>query len=105
MKLLRDIRLDAERRGLGPYDPGNREPDVLYAWFKHLWANAVRQVGGSCSVRRERARAGGWGGLQVGGLGDRCGGLGGLRAGSVHSSHSSVSSSYSWCRIRPCSRR
>lgn len=46
VKLLRDIRLDSERRGLGPYDPGNREPDVLYAWFKHLWANGVRQVGG-----------------------------------------------------------
>lgn len=53
MKLLRDIRLDAERRGLGPYDPANREPDVLYAWFKHLWANGVRQV------RRWRAPLGG----------------------------------------------
>ena len=43
VRLLDDIRRDAEARGLAPFDPGNREPDVMYAWFKHLWATGVRQ--------------------------------------------------------------
>eukprot|EP00887_Chlorella_sp_A99_P006163 scaffold3.g6163.t1 len=41
--LLHDIRNDAEARGLASFDPGNHEPDVMYAWFKHLWATGVRQ--------------------------------------------------------------
>lgn len=43
VRLLNDIRRDAEVRGLAPFDSGNHEPDVMYAWFKHLWATSVRQ--------------------------------------------------------------
>lgn len=43
VRLLADVRGDAEARGLLPLSPGSREPDVMYAWFKHLWATGARQ--------------------------------------------------------------
>lgn len=43
VKLLGAVRVDAELRGISQFSPGNREPDVMYAWFKHLWATGTRQ--------------------------------------------------------------
>ncbi len=43
VRLLADVRGDAEARGLLPLSPGSREPEVMYAWFKHLWATGARQ--------------------------------------------------------------
>ena len=43
MRLLSDVRRDADSRGLGSLSPGSHEPDVMYAWYKHLWATQARQ--------------------------------------------------------------
>lgn len=43
VRLLSDVRGDAEARGLLPLSPGSHEPQVMYAWFKHLWATGARQ--------------------------------------------------------------
>lgn len=43
VRLLSDVRADSEARGLLPLSPGSHEPQVLYAWFKHLWATGARQ--------------------------------------------------------------
>ena len=43
VRLLSDVRRDTQARGLSPLSPGSHEPDVMYAWFKHLWATGARQ--------------------------------------------------------------
>ncbi|KAL4435039.1 hypothetical protein ABPG77_003864 [Micractinium sp. CCAP 211/92] len=43
VRLLADVRADSEARGLGPLSPGSQQPDVMYAWYKHLWATGARQ--------------------------------------------------------------
>lgn len=43
VRLLADVRADGEARGLGPLSPGSQQPDVMYAWYKHLWATGARQ--------------------------------------------------------------
>ena len=41
-RLLRDVHVDVEARGMLPFSSGSHEPDVLYAWYKHLWATGDR---------------------------------------------------------------
>ncbi|KAI3435635.1 hypothetical protein D9Q98_001694 [Chlorella vulgaris] len=43
VRLLNDVRADADVRGLAPMAPGSCQPDVMFSWYKHLWATGAKQ--------------------------------------------------------------